>query len=79
MEMEHDCGKSANPCRFRTTLPAFAEAFEKLEQEMESLIGNDRLQSLSDTFEPPPRHIVDHEFLVVLVVALVVLVAWSLM
>eukprot|EP00434_Breviolum_minutum_P017931 symbB.v1.2.015814.t2/scaffold1192.1/size132829/5 len=37
------------------------QAFEKLEQEMESLIGNDRLQSLSDTFEPPPRHIVDHE------------------
>lgn len=62
----------ANPCRFRTTHPAFAEAFEKLEQEMESLIGNDRLQSLSDTFEPPPRHIVDHEFLVILV-----LVAWS--
>ena len=33
------------------------QAFEKLEVELEALIGNDRLQTLKDTFEPPPPHI----------------------
>ncbi|CAK9112888.1 Uncharacterized protein SCF082_LOCUS52338 [Durusdinium trenchii] len=37
------------------------QAFEKLEAELEALIGNERLQGLSETFEPPPRHILSHE------------------
>lgn len=42
---------------------SFAQAFEKLEAELEALIGNERLQGLSETFEPPPRHILSHETL----------------